>query len=134
MGNYLAMVVAAVSSMVIGALWYSPVLFGGQWLRWSGIDRHKARELEKHATRGYILMFVSSCVMAFVIAEFIRVTVAVTFVEGVVTALWIWLGFITPLTFGPFIWEGKSLKLCVLNAAYWLVTLPVMAGILAMWR
>ena len=30
--NMLAVLVAAISGMVLGALWYSPVLFGKQWM------------------------------------------------------------------------------------------------------
>ncbi|MDD9954471.1 MAG: DUF1761 domain-containing protein [Candidatus Woesearchaeota archaeon] len=133
MVNYLAVVVAAVVSMVVGGLWYSPVLFGNMWMKLSGIDKKKMKQLQKKAVRGYVLMFVSSFVMAFVLAEFVRVGNIGTFADGAKLAGWIWLGFLAPLTFGPFMWEGKPLKLCVLNAAYWLVTLPLMAGVLAVW-
>ncbi|MDO8656228.1 MAG: DUF1761 domain-containing protein, partial [Nanoarchaeota archaeon] len=29
--NYLAVLVAAIISMIVGAFWYSPYLFGKQW-------------------------------------------------------------------------------------------------------
>jgi Protein of unknown function (DUF1761) len=34
--NYFAVVVAALVPMVLGAVWYTPVLFGRQWLAASG--------------------------------------------------------------------------------------------------
>ncbi len=42
--NYWAVLVAAVVSMVIGALWYSPVLFGKLWMKYSGLSDKKLAE------------------------------------------------------------------------------------------
>jgi len=36
--NYWAVLVSAVASMVIGALWYSPILFGNIWMNLMKID------------------------------------------------------------------------------------------------
>jgi hypothetical protein len=30
--NYVAVFVAALASMIIGAAWYSPILFGKEWI------------------------------------------------------------------------------------------------------
>ena len=50
--------------------------------------------------------------------------------DGVSTGFWMWLGFVAPVTAGVFLWEGKPLKLWLLNASYWLVSLVVMGAIL----
>ena len=36
--NHIAIIIAAVSSFMLGGLWYSPVLFGKLWLKESGVD------------------------------------------------------------------------------------------------
>ena len=39
--NWIAIVVAAVGSFVLGGLWYSPVLFGKAWQREAGLTDEK---------------------------------------------------------------------------------------------
>ena len=39
--NIVALVVAALASMVVGWLWYSPVLFGKTWMRLAKIKKGK---------------------------------------------------------------------------------------------
>jgi hypothetical protein len=44
-----------------------------------------------------------------------------------------WLGFMMPLNIGAYLWENKPFKLFALNTAHYLVSLIVMAAILAVW-
>ena len=45
--NYLAVLVAAIVSMVIGGLWYSPLLFGNVWMKLSGITQKDVEKAKK---------------------------------------------------------------------------------------
>ena len=36
--NYIAVVLATLSSMLVGSIWYTPKVFGTYWMRQSGID------------------------------------------------------------------------------------------------
>ena len=136
--NYLAVLAAAVSSMVIGFLWYGP-LFGKQWMAWSGMS---AADKDKASSSGmgksYALMLVGSLVMAFVLAHALVFASAYLDAAGVSAGLaagfWNWLGFIAPVTLGSVLWDNKPWKLWVLNNAYQLVTLCVMGVILALWK
>ncbi len=47
MVNYLAVLVSSVVGMGIGALWYSPLLFGKLWMRWNGMDARQLEEAKK---------------------------------------------------------------------------------------
>ncbi len=42
--NFLALLVAAVAKMVIGAVWYSPPLFLRPWRRLTGITEQQMKE------------------------------------------------------------------------------------------
>ena len=42
--NYLAVGVAALATILIGALWYSPLLFGNIWLKATGYTQEQMRE------------------------------------------------------------------------------------------
>ncbi len=136
--NYLAVLVAAIVSMVIGFLWYGP-LFGKPWMREMGMSKEKMdAAMKKDMGKSYGLMFVGSLVMSYVLAHatiFAGTYLGVTGVSaGLMSGLWNWLGFVAPVTLGSVLWEGKSWKLWFLNNGYYLVTLLAMGVTLAVWR
>lgn len=125
--NYLAVLVAAIASMVLGAIWYSPSVLGKIWMKLSGVKH------PKHAGQSYFIAFISSIVMSYVLAHFVDYAGASTVSGGMLAGFWAWLGFIATVTLGPVIWEGKPVQLYVLNNAYNLLSLMVMGVILAVW-
>lgn len=132
--NYLAILVAAIASIAIGAVWYSPMGFGKQWSTLMGWgDPRKMEEMKKGAGQAYLISFVAQLIMAYVLAHVVQMFQATTFGQGLVTGFWMWLGFIATTSLGIIIWEQKPPKLFVINNAYQLVSTAVMAAILAMW-
>ena len=131
--NITAVLVAAIASFVIGGLWYGP-LFGKLWVKLSGFGKKELKAAkEKGVGMTYVLGFIATLVTAYVLAFFVDYTQATTINAGIQTGSWIWLGFVAPVLIGSVLWEGKPFKLFVLNAAHWLVSLGVMASILAVW-
>lgn len=129
--NYLAVVGAAVASFVIGMLWYSPMVFGRKWMQWSGKTE---KDINKtHMTQSFAITFVSSLVMAYVLAHFVDYAGATTLVSGALAGFWAWLGFIATTHLGSILWEGKPAKLYGLNMAFHLINLVVMGVILTLW-
>ena len=52
--NYLAIIAAAISTFVIGGLWYSPAVFGKAWMRENGFteeDMKKGNMIKIFVTR-----------------------------------------------------------------------------------
>ena len=45
--NLLAVLVSGVAAMVIGALWYSPLLFGKLWMNGMGFTEAKMKEMKE---------------------------------------------------------------------------------------
>ena len=132
--NYLAVVVSAIVGMVIGALWYSPMLFGKMWMKLSGVtDKEMKKAKEKGMSKSYALAFLGSLLMSCILAHFVYYTQASTVLEGMQTGFWIWLGFVATIMLGMVLWEGKSWKLYFVKAAHELVALAVMGAILAVW-
>ena len=125
--NYVAILVAAIANMVVGYLWYSKMLFGKAWMKLMGKkDMGKKDSMLMMMGAGYI----SSVVMAYVLAIFIQLNGAATPLAGAMTAFWAWLGFVATVTLGSVLWEGKSIQLWVLNAAHHLVGMAVMGAVL----
>lgn len=132
--NVLAVIVAAIVSMVIGSIWYSPLLFGNIWMKLSDIKFSKdKKEQQAMMLRSYGLGVVSSLVLAYVLARFIQLFEADTAAAGAEIAFWAWLGFIVTTQFGAVLWEGRSYKVFLIGAGNMLVTLVSMGVILAVW-
>ncbi|WP_300565795.1 DUF1761 domain-containing protein [Flavobacterium sp.] len=60
--NFLALLLAALSTLVVGFIWYNPKVFGGIWMRESGMTE------EKMKGSNMIMIFGLSVVYAFFIA------------------------------------------------------------------
>ncbi len=132
--NYLAVLVAAIVQMVVGALWYSPMVFGKMWMKLSGLNAKQLEEAKKKGMgKSYFLMFLGTLVMSYVLAHFVFYTGATSFILGMQTGFWIWLGFLATTTMGMVLWDNKPWSLYVLNNGYNLVVLLLMGGILAVW-
>lgn len=132
--NYLAVLVAAIASMVIGGVWYSPMVFGKLWMKLSGLDEKALEEGKKKGmAKMYAVAFLGTLVMSYVLAHFVDYAGATDLVSGLQLGFWVWLGFIATVLLGSVLWEGKSVKLYLLNNAHYVVSLLVMSVILAMW-
>jgi hypothetical protein len=123
----LAILVAAVANMLLGFIWFSPLLFGEPWQKLSGVKKLKSTP----AT--FALAFLYSFVMAYVLASLIEYMGAATLVSGVSVGLMAWVGFIATITMGSVLWENRPAQLYLLNNAYYLLGLSMMGGILAIW-
>lgn len=139
--NYLAILVAAILSMVIGATWFGP-LFGKQWAELMGWKKSEMEKMAKdkgsEMNKLYMMQFVGSLFMAFVLSHALEFAMAYLGTSGVSaglqTGFWNWLGFIAPTSLASVLWEGKSWKLYLLNNAYYLTTLLAMGVLLAVWQ
>jgi len=131
--NYLAVLVAAVASFLLGWLWYGP-FFGKPWMKLMNFDKNSMKSMKLSPVTAMILGFLTYLIIAYVLAGFISILNAATIVEGMKIAFWIWLGFIATTTLGSFLWEGKSIKLYLLNNAYNLLNILVIAVILTAWK
>lgn len=130
--NYWAIIVAAFAGMAVGMLWYGPV-FGRQWMKLMKFTPQSMKGMKLTPMQAMGLGLVTTLVMSFVLAHFVDYVAAASFGAAFQLAFWVWLGFMMPLNAGVFLWEGKPFKLFVLNTAYHLVSLIVMAAILALW-
>jgi hypothetical protein len=91
--NYLAVLAAAVSTFIIGGLWYSPFLFQTAWMRANGFSEADLRKGGEATIFG--LAFVCSLIMAAMLAGFLdapKLTWAWGMAGGAAAALWVALG------------------------------------------
>ncbi|HYW37270.1 MAG TPA: DUF1761 domain-containing protein [Terriglobales bacterium] len=130
------MLVSAIATMVIGFLWYSPVLFANPWMRLMGIDpndKAKIAEMQKSAGKIYSLAFVASIASAAVLAKIIDLTSVDTISYGMKIGFGVWLGFVTTVQLTGALFGKQPTKLYLINTGYQLVCYLVMGAILAKW-
>ena len=130
--NYWAVLAAAVASFVAGAIWYGP-LFGKKWMKLVGFSMKDMKKMRLSPAQAMTGGFIMTLITSFVLAHFVDYVGATTIAAGAQLALWTWLGFVMPVTIGVFLWENKPFRLFLLNTGHWLVSLIVMAAILAVW-
>jgi len=131
-----AVLVAAFSTMLVGFLWYSPLLFARPWMVLMGYDpenKEKLKEMRKGAGKMYGLSFLASLVSAAVLAKIIAITTVNTALYGMKIGFAMWLGFVTTVQFTSVLFAKQPVKLYLINTGYQLVCYLVMGGILAVW-
>ena len=134
--NLLAVLVAAISTMVVGFLWYSPVLFAKPWMKEMGYDPNdKARmaEMKKSAGPAYGGSFLASLISAFILALFLHEMRVGSLLLGLSVGFHIWLGFVATVQFTSALFTKQSMKLFGINTGYQLVCYLAMAAILIVW-
>jgi hypothetical protein len=133
--NILTIIIAAVVAMAVGFLWYSPMLFGKQWMMLMGYTAESMEKAKKSMGKMYAISFVLSLVTAYVLSHVM--TLSENFFNygmletGVMTAFWMWLGFVMPVQATDALFGGKRKKLVAINTGYQLASLVVMGIVLA---
>ena len=135
--NVWAVLVCALATMVIGFVWYSPLLFANPWMKLMGYDPNdKARiaEMQKSAGPTYALALIASLLSAAVLARIILISSVQSPVYGMKIALAVWLGFVTTVQLTNALFSRQPARLYAINTGYQLVCYVVMGAILAVWR
>jgi hypothetical protein len=132
--NWVAVIVAALAYFVLGALWYSKILFAKRWIADLKIDVN-----DPNAKKGVGLMFGGSLVLMFVQC------VALAILAGKIEDLSGWmsgvkLGALTGCCFCAaavgvnYLYEKKPLSLFLINGGYAIVGNIIAGIIICCWR
>lgn len=124
-------IVAAVAANVLGALWYSPLLFGKAWMSLVGMkDKDIKKAKEKGMGKLYLINFLGTLVLAYILSLVIGFSGASGVDDAIYLSFLVWLGFYATSMLGSILWESKPVKLYMINVVYYLVALEVMGVIL----
>lgn len=129
--NWLAVVAAAVSTFVIGGLWYSKVLFGRAWMSANHFKEEDLAGGNMGKIFGLSLLF--ALIMSANLAAFLadaKTTVAWGATAGFLAGFgWVALAVATIALF-----ERRSWKYILINGGYMTVSFVIMGLILGAWR
>jgi hypothetical protein len=135
--NLLAVLAAAMSTMVVGFLWYSPMLFARPWMVAMGFnpdDKEALAKMQKEAGPMYGMAFVASLVAAFFLALVLTRIGATDLMRGLKVGFGVWLGFVATVQFTNTLFGKKPMKLFMIDTGYQLVCYVAMSVILVLWR
>lgn len=127
--NYLAILVAAISTFVLGGVWYAPFLFGNVWMKENNFTPD---DLKDGSARIFGGSFVLALLMAFNLAAFIGTEADVTF--GIFAGLGAGLGWVAFAMGITYLFERKSFRLWAINAGYHVIAFTIMGAILGVWH
>jgi hypothetical protein len=130
--NYLAVLVCTAISMVMGALWYSPVLFGNAWMK--GVGFKKEDISKSDSSKAMMGSVVIAFVMNVVLASFTIMTQAKGFWGGVHVGALVGVGFIAMVLLMNSLYEKTSLKVWLIHSFYQTILLMINGGILTIWK
>jgi hypothetical protein len=123
--SFLALGSSVVASFIFGFLWYGPI-FGKTWAGLMGFKMDESCK-GKPPVSALLLTLLGTFFTTMVMAYIINILKPFC---NFGMALWIWLGFYVPVMFGTVVWERKPWKLFVLNAAFYLLNLELIAAVL----
>ena len=117
--NYLAILIAAVAYFVLGALWYSPVLFGNAWLK--GTGKTKEQVAADHSPMNYVIGLVTAFVSSYGIARILLWTHQGSIAAGIKIGLFVGVCFTLMAFFMNDAFEHRPKSLTFVNALYHIV-------------
>ena len=129
--NYFAVLAAALSTFVLGGMWYSPLLFGKAWMRANGFTEAELQTFSKARMFGWSFLF--SLVMALNLAMFLAApTTNVTW--GMAAGGLAGFGWVAMAIGIVGVFENRSWKYIAINGGYMTVAFVIMGAILGAWR
>ena len=128
--NHVAVLVAALSDFVIGALWYSPLLLGAAWMRANNLTAEDLKKGNPAVT--YTVVFLLSLIISYNLAFFLRTPetdLAWGLTAGFLAGVWAAAAMAIVALF-----EKRSVSYVLINAGYMLVAFSVKGLIIGAWR
>ena len=155
--NFLAILLAALSTLVVGFIWYNPKVFGTIWMKETGVNPEKGEK------PNMILMFGVSVLYAFFIGFILQMItihqfgafgmiggdianakpsygafmadydgVFRTFKHGALHGTMTGLFLVLPVIGTNALYERRSFRYTLVTGGFWIVSLAIMGGIICM--
>ena len=161
--NFLIFALAALIPLIMGFIWYGPLLFQNAWMKQLGFTEESLKG--GNMALIFILCYVFSFLMAFFLQFIVIHQTGVysslmesgatelsgdaltyyndfmakygtnyrTFKHGVLHGTLSGIFFILPVLATQAMFERKTVKYVAINAGYWIVTIALMGGIICQW-
>lgn len=138
--NYWLIILATVVQFILGAVWYSPLMFGKWWMEIMGmtdLPKEELEKMQKSMAPFYGVQIALTVLTTFVLSMFIYyLKMANVGFHAYGVAGWVWLGFIAPTQIASVVWANTKRKFwgkqIFVMLSYQLVGLMITAFILSL--
>jgi hypothetical protein len=155
--NFLAVIVAAFVTLLMGFIWYHPKVFGTIWMNETGMTEEKAKQ--GNMAKVFGLTIVYSFMLALMLPQLVIHQTGVLeatggnandpayiefmkvhgdsfryFRHGLLHGFMAGVFIALPITAINALFEQKSWKYILVNAGYWIITMMIMGGIICAWK
>ena len=155
--NFLALLLAALSTLVVGFIWYNPKVFGNIWVREAGLKEEdmKGTNMIKIFGLSIVYAFLISFVLQMVVIHQFGAlgmvggdsskalpsynafmadygTAFRTFKHGALHGFMTGLFMILPTIGTTALYEKRSFKYVIVTGGFWIVCFMIMGGIICM--
>lgn len=157
--NFLAILVAAISALVVGFIWYNPKVFGNAWMKAAGVtdEQIKGGNMAKIFIMALFFAFLLSFAMQLLTIHQTGAMGMVggdptkalpsytafmadygnafrTFKHGALHGVMSGIFIALPIIGTNALFERKGAKYILINSGYWIVTMCVMGAIVCGWQ
>ncbi len=157
--NFLALFVAALSTLVVGFVWYNPKVFGTIWMKESGMTEEKMKGGNMLLTFGISLLyafFIGFVLQMLTIHQFGALGMVGgdpsiakpsyeafmadygsafrTFKHGALHGFMTGLFLVLPIIGTNALYEKRSFKYTLVTGGFWIVCFMIMGGIICAWK
>ena len=129
--NHLAVFVCALLSLVIGALWYSPVLFFKAWQRETGLSDEQVAKANPLKT--YSLTLLLAWIISYNLAFFLGDS-KTNWQWGLMAGLLAGVGWASAVFVVISLFEQRSCKSMLINCGYITIYFASIGFVLGIWR
>ena len=132
--NYLAIIVGIIINQALGAAWYSAL--GKPWMAGVGLTMEDLEAMKGTARQWYpyVVAAVSALVFTLGLALVIQGMGAEGVVDGLILGLLAAIGFIATSYATTYSFEGRSLKIFLINIGYPVISYAIIGVLLAVWQ
>jgi hypothetical protein len=129
--NLWAVILAGISYLILGMLWYSPLLFGNKWIKLKGFTDEDFKT-NKPMWMITLLSFLSAAVASLVISLILGPNPNGPF--GAIIGACIAVFFISMSKLTSVLFENQPVRLYLLHAGFDVVAFMLMGAIIGYWR
>lgn len=126
--NFVPVMAAAVGQWILGALWYSPALFGTVA---KSATLQDLKAADKRWALSMLLTFVANISISVVLLHVILLNGMYGIKGGAKLGFVVGLGLIAAPMLATYIYEKRPLRLFVVNAGYWILALTISSAFMA---
>jgi hypothetical protein len=127
--NYIAVIIAALAGFGLGAIWY--MVLAKPWMHAVGKTEAECKQQQGSAkVVPFAISIVALVIMAWMLAGLMGHLGDITIRGGVISGLFVWLGFVITTMGVNHAFSGAKPMLTLIDGGYWLAVLLIQGAVI----